>query len=211
MFARPWIIGLQPLALLFGLHFAFGVSLALANDDRIHSLVDPIEVPAAKHHALEQYVTAREAARYLAIYRETLMVDVRVPSDVAASGIAVPVVRNVPLYIDVPRSGGGQTTTETTVNPRLVGDIRSIVMQRGGWRLRPHLATIFLICTSGTHAAIAADELQRSGFARVYTIVDGFDGDVGPDGRRTINGWRQAGLPWTPQPRPSQRAKMTAK
>ncbi len=108
MRARAPILGLGFLVICVGWQLALGMSVASAGDDRIHSLVDPIEVPAAKHHALEQYVTAREAARYLAIYRDTLMIDVRVPRDVAATGMAVPVVRNVPLYIDAPRRGGGK-------------------------------------------------------------------------------------------------------
>jgi len=35
----------------------------------------------------------------------------------------------------------------------------------------------------------------------VYTVVDGFEGDVakeGPNaGKRVVNGWKNAGLPWS--------------
>jgi hypothetical protein len=35
----------------------------------------------------------------------------------------------------------------------------------------------------------------------VYTVIDGFEGDVGKDGpqagQRVVNGWKNDGLPWT--------------
>jgi rhodanese-related sulfurtransferase len=43
--------------------------------------------------------------------------------------------------------------------------------------------------------------LSEAGFAQVYTVVDGFEGDVakeGPNaGKRVVNGWKNAGLPWS--------------
>ena len=180
---------------------------ASAADGRIHSRVDPFDVAAPKHHGLEHYVTAREAARYLAVYRDVLLIDVRAPRDIAATGIAVPVVRNVPLYTEQPRNPSTNAAAETIISPRFADDMRAVVRSRSGNRKDVRETTVFLICVSGIQAAIAADELQRSGLRRVYTVVDGYDGDAAPDGRRTINGWRNAGLAWTPVPRPMQRAK----
>jgi rhodanese-related sulfurtransferase len=45
--------------------------------------------------------------------------------------------------------------------------------------------------------------LARAGYDKAYTVVDGFEGDresdpSSPDyGKRTVNGWKNAGLPWT--------------
>jgi rhodanese-related sulfurtransferase len=195
------------IAMLIGLMALCCVSSANAADARIQSRVDPFDVPAAKHHGLEQYVTAREAARYLAVHRDILLIDVRAPRDIAATGIAVPVVRNVPLYTEQPRNPATNAAAETIISPRFADDMRAVVRSQSGKRKDVREATVFLICVSGIQAAIAADELQRSGFTRVYTVVDGYDGDVAPDGRRTVNGWRNVGLPWTPLSRPSQRAK----
>jgi hypothetical protein len=30
-------------------------------------------------------------------------------------------------------------------------------------------------------------------------VVDGFEGDMSKDGRRAVNGWKNAGLPWSYQ------------
>jgi len=62
-------------------------------------------------------------------------------------------------------------------------------------------ATVILICRSGDRSAKAADRLQAEGYASVYSIAEGFEGDkasTGPGkGQRTVNGWKNAGLPWS--------------
>jgi len=43
--------------------------------------------------------------------------------------------------------------------------------------------------------------LTDLGYTKVYTVVDGFEGDLaktGPQaGQRVVNGWKNAGLPWS--------------
>lgn len=60
---------------------------------------------------------------------------------------------------------------------------------------------LVLICRSGDRSARAANRLAEIGFAKVYSVVDGFEGDIareGPHaGRRALNGWKNAGLPWS--------------
>ena len=34
------------------------------------------------------------------------------------------------------------------------------------------------------------------GCRRVLSVVDGYEGDLGPDGQRASHGWKNAGLPW---------------
>ena len=62
-------------------------------------------------------------------------------------------------------------------------------------------ATIILICRSGDRSAKAADRLQMAGYAKVYSVTEGFEGDSvkeGPKaGQRAVNGWKNANLPWT--------------
>ncbi len=62
-------------------------------------------------------------------------------------------------------------------------------------------APIVLICRSGDRSSKAQDRLQTAGFTRVYSITEGFEGDPARDGpkagQRTVNGWKNAGLPWT--------------
>ena len=62
-------------------------------------------------------------------------------------------------------------------------------------------ATIILICRSGDRSAKAQDRLQSAGYAKVYGVAEGFEGDTAKDGpkagQRAVNGWKNANLPWT--------------
>lgn len=53
------------------------------------------------------------------------------------------------------------------------------------------------ICRSGDRSSRGADRLADDGDTRVWSVVDGFEGDMGKDGRRSVNGWKNAGLPWS--------------
>ena len=57
---------------------------------------------------------------------------------------------------------------------------------------------IILMCRSGDRSSRAINQqLADSGYTQVYSVVDGFEGDMSKEGRRTVNGWKNAGLPWT--------------
>ncbi|MEY4748014.1 MAG: hypothetical protein RIQ60_228 [Pseudomonadota bacterium] len=56
---------------------------------------------------------------------------------------------------------------------------------------------VVLICRSGDRSGRAATRLSDDGYTRVYSVVDGFEGDMSKDGRRNVNGWKNAGLPWS--------------
>ena len=56
------------------------------------------------------------------------------------------------------------------------------------------------MCQSGSRSPKAARELHDAGYKEVYFQVEGFEGvkaGQGPDkGKRVVNGWKNAGLPW---------------
>lgn len=60
---------------------------------------------------------------------------------------------------------------------------------------------IILICRSGDRSAKAVDRLQMSGYTKVYSIAEGFEGDMAKEGakagQRAVNGWKNVNLPWT--------------
>ncbi len=78
-------------------------------------------------------------------------------------------------------------------NPRFIAQLDECLQQRGV----SYDAVVMLMCRSGDGMARAADELALRGYRRVVSVVDGFEGDVGPEGQRALNGWKNAGLPWT--------------
>lgn len=59
---------------------------------------------------------------------------------------------------------------------------------------------IILMCRSGHRSAAATNKLASEGFTQVYTLAEGFEGDKAKEGadkgKRTTNGWKNAGLPW---------------
>ncbi len=62
-------------------------------------------------------------------------------------------------------------------------------------------APIVLICRSGDRSSKAADRLQEAGYTKVYSVAEGFEGDMAKDGpkigQRAVNGWKNANLPWS--------------
>ena len=55
--------------------------------------------------------------------------------------------------------------------------------------------------TSGKRSAKAVNELAKNGYTKVYSVVDGYEGDKVKKGenkgKRMKNGWKNSGLPWT--------------
>jgi rhodanese-related sulfurtransferase len=56
---------------------------------------------------------------------------------------------------------------------------------------------VVLMCRSGDRSSRGANRLSEDGYTRVYSVVDGFEGDMSKDGHRSVNGWKNAGLPWS--------------
>jgi rhodanese-related sulfurtransferase len=58
-------------------------------------------------------------------------------------------------------------------------------------------AAVLLICRSGVRSHAAANAAFDAGYARVYNVLEGFEGQINHDRQRgRVNGWRFYGLPW---------------
>jgi len=61
--------------------------------------------------------------------------------------------------------------------------------------------TIIVMCRSGDRSSLAANILTDLGYKKVYSVVEGYEGDMAKDGpnkgRRMVNGWKNDGLPWS--------------
>lgn len=55
---------------------------------------------------------------------------------------------------------------------------------------------VFFMCRSGVRSDAAARLLQIEGFSNVFNVLEGFEGDLGPDKKRNVSGWKNSGLPW---------------
>lgn len=58
-------------------------------------------------------------------------------------------------------------------------------------------APLLFLCRSAVRSDAAAAAATEGGFARVYNVLEGFEGQRDAAQQRGhINGWRRAGLPW---------------
>jgi rhodanese-related sulfurtransferase len=56
---------------------------------------------------------------------------------------------------------------------------------------------LIFICRSGGRSFSAATMVRQSGFLKVFNIKEGFEGESDENGYRSINGWKNSGLPYT--------------
>ena len=165
-------------------------------------------VPVAKRTTCGLYVTAQDAHDMV---REApdkvLFIDVRTRAELQFIGMPTLVDAHVPFLVETssPQWDEVNSTFKMAPNPKFVEGIGKRLAQKGLTRDDP----VILICQGGVRAARAANALTQAGYTKVYTTIDGFEGDPVADGphkgERLVNGWRNAGLPWTAK---LDRAKM---
>ena len=75
-----------------------------------------------------------------------------------------------------------------TLNGGFVEQLRAAGVREG--------VPVYFLCRSGVRSAAAAQAATTAGLGPAYNVSDGFEGPLGPDGHRTVSGWKVAGLPW---------------
>jgi len=84
------------------------------------------------------------------------------------------------------------TGTSLTRNPRFVRELEARLAQEGGKE-----AVVLLLCRSGKRSALAAEAAAKAGFAHVFNVAEGFEGEIDAQQHRGVaDGWRFHGLPW---------------
>lgn len=157
------------------------------------------EVPPLKQSDRAQHVTAAEAYRLKQAHpRDVVLLDIRSRAEAAYVGQPDDVDVHVPYLEPVapPQWNAAGTGLKMQRNPNFVAEVQAALGRLG---TSPD-APILVLCRSGERSAIAADALAAGGLPRVYTVVDGFEGDLGAGGRRDVNGWKNAGAGWQARP-----------
>lgn len=156
------------------------------------------EIPEKKQTNLGLYLTAMDAKNMLA-NKDILFVDIRSRAEVAFLGIPTQVDVHIP-YMVMPMMAvfnAEKSTYDLEINPDFPSDFKAYAAANNVTSETP----IVLMCRSGTRSARAADLLADMGYSKVYSVIDGYEGDKakdGPDkGQRLVNGWRNAGLEWS--------------
>jgi len=145
------------------------------------------------------YMTAEDAYKHtMKNMEKTLFVDVRTPSELNYLGAVTVMDAHVPLvFMDTTAWNDKKHRYKRAKNENFVSEIDAALKKKGLGKDD----TVILMCRSGSRSAHAVNMLADVGYTKVYNVVDGYEGDKskqGSDkGRRTVNGWKNSGLPWT--------------
>lgn len=176
-----------------------GVAASGAWMGAAHAAVDAATVPEAKRTKAGHYLQAAEVPAFIQAQGgigKVLFLDVRTRAEAVYVGMAtgvdalVPFVEHQELMTDWDAQRGSYR-----LEP--VQDFVPEVNRRLQQKALSKSDAVVLICRSGDRSSRAANRLADDGFSKVWSVVDGFEGDMGKDGRRNVNGWKNAGLPWS--------------
>lgn len=152
-----------------------------------------------KQTVADNYLNAKEAHTLKQKHGSKLLfVDVRTPSELVFVGSPKGMDANIPfLTIDYQDWDEGSSSFSKVPNEKFVSSFNKIIHSNSLTKN----SSIILLCRSGKRSAMAANLLTLAGYSNVYTVIDGFEGDkakLGKEkGKRVVNGWKNAGLPWT--------------
>ena len=127
-----------------------------------------------------------QAFKFVEKNQRAVLIDVRSSMEFLFVGHPVGSV-HVP-WIDEP---------EWIVNPDFVTEVRKVMLGGIGVDEHDSDAPVVLICRSGKRSLEAGKLLLNNGFADVYNVDEGFEGELDENHHRsTLGGWRFDGLPW---------------
>ncbi|GAB5078892.1 rhodanese-like domain-containing protein [Arthrobacter sp. AD-310] len=124
-------------------------------------------------------ITPEEA--WTKLEQGAILVDVRTEGEWAHIGIPdTKATDNDPLFIQWTFPGG-------IPNPDFITDLSQQAPEDRGTEL-------LFLCRSGQRSIAAAVAATQAGFTS-YNILEGFEGEPDRYGERTVNGWKNRGLP----------------
>lgn len=161
--------------------------------------VDAATVPEIKRTPQNLYLTAQEA--YDMVQKapaDVLFVDIRTQAEVEFLGMPTLADANIPFVVQNTAGWDEKKNVFAKApNPGFESAIAALLQAKGLSKTSP----IILMCRSGDRSAKASALLHKSGYVNVHSMVDGFEGDAiasgAQKGLRMLNGWKNAGLPWT--------------
>ncbi len=130
-------------------------------------------------------VTPPEAWELIQTNPDAILLDVRTSMEYEYVGHPLNAV-NIP-WMESP---------DWQVDGGFVKKVRELLAHRPSEQA-PEQTPLLAICRSGKRSEAAARCLIEDGFAEVYNVSEGFEGDRdGQKHRSCINGWRFHNLPW---------------
>jgi rhodanese-related sulfurtransferase len=156
-------------------------------------------VPAAKRTRLGLYLNAADVPAFKqAKAPAMLFIDIRTRAE--ATYVGMPDAADLLLpYMEHEEFDHEWDAKRATFRPASRAGFAADLAQALAHRSLGRDTPLVLMCRSGDRSAKAADLLAELGYGQVYSVIDGFEGDLSADGRRSVNGWKNAGLPWSYQ------------
>lgn len=154
------------------------------------------EVPKSKQTVLGKYMTAREAYEKVTEQRvKVLFLDIRTSGELMFIGGTSEVDAVVPFVeIKQPIAWDEKAGRLALVpNASFVATVDAVLQRKG--LVKSDM--VLLMCRSGDRSAKAVNALAAAGYTDAWSVYDGFEGDLSKDGSRSVNGWKNARLPWS--------------
>lgn len=166
---------------------------------RAAAVIDPASLPEVKRTKAGLYLMAADVPAFIAArggIERVLFLDVRTRAEAMYVGMAqgvdalVPFVEHQEMMTDWDaRRGMYQLEPLQNFMPE--------VNRRREQKGLSKTDTVLLMCRSGDRSSRGANRMAEDGYTQVWSVVDGFEGDMSKEGRRSVNGWKNAGLPWS--------------
>ena len=162
--------------------------------------IDPARVPTQKQTKAGLYLDAREAYELKQrLGEKALFVDIRTRAEISYLGMPTVADAHIPAFEHPPNASWDDKSSRFKMESN--ADFEPELARRLTARQLNKSDVVILICRSGDRTARAVNFLAEQGYTKVYSVIDGFEGDAiaeGPQaGQRVLNGWKNAGLPWT--------------
>lgn len=158
--------------------------------------IAPDQVQKEKQTKLNLYLSAKQAAEIVEKEKgKVLFVDVRTRAEMQFVGWAPAIHGHIP-FVDVTEFWDWDDKAarfKLDSNPTFSQDMERLLKKANLTKSDK----IILMCRSGDRSARAINALAEAGFTNVWNQIEGFEGDMSKAGRREVNGWKNAGLPWT--------------
>lgn len=176
-----------------------GTLCLLSRPGLAQALVDPATLAEPKRTKAGRYLMASEVPGFMQArggMGKVLFLDLRTRAEAMYVGMAqgvdalVPFVEHQELMTDWDAQRGIYRLEPLQ---DFVPEVNRRLAQKG----LSKSDVVVLICRSGDRSSRGANRLADDGYTQVWSVVDGFEGDMGKDGRRSVNGWKNAGLPWS--------------
>jgi rhodanese-related sulfurtransferase len=155
--------------------------------------IDASNVSKSRITPLALYLSPKAAHQALSRNPEILFVDVRDPIEIGFIGHPASMDKIIPVAIVTHEFDAKRGGYKMISNPNFVAEMDALLKREGLTKSDP----VFVSCRSGSRSAAAARRLIAAGYSNVWNLVEGFEGDKNKDGARAVNGWRNAGLPWS--------------